>query len=155
MFVLIWLGEWICEVSCHNILYCDFILNCIYLFSRAKCYSDVTWCTWINRLSWTWIWWFFRTRNNHISLQECLRWIPFAGVWPTSRMVVHHDAPNAPQLLARGNIGSAWLLVKCIKIIFSYGLRIILDRSWVDERRRYTVRPSLIGWVPTQNEKPC
>ena len=39
------------------------------------------------------------------------------------RCLADHDAPNAPQLLARGNIGSAWLLVKCIQIIFSYGLR--------------------------------
>ena len=50
--------------------------------------------------------------NYHIPHQECLRWIPFAGAWPTGRVVVHEDAPNTPQLLARGNIGSAVVIGK-------------------------------------------
>ena len=41
--MVVWMNLW-SVLSGFDILYCDFILNCIYVFSMAKCYSDGMYC---------------------------------------------------------------------------------------------------------------
>ena len=45
---------------------------------------------------------------------------------------------------------SVYVMVWCMKVLLNSG--IILGMSSVNERRRYTVTSSLIGWAPTQND---
>ena len=52
--------------------------------------------------------------DYYIPHQECLLWTPFTGSWPTGRVVVLRDR-DAPQLLARGNIGTATVIGKMYK----------------------------------------
>ena len=50
MFVLIWSCGWICEVSCHNLIYCIVILYWIvFIYFPGQKNVIVLWCTWINK----------------------------------------------------------------------------------------------------------
>ena len=37
------------------------------------------------------------------------------SAWPTGRVVVNHDGPSTPQMLVRGNIGTATMIGKLYK----------------------------------------
>ena len=90
--------------------------------------------------------------NYHIPHQKCLRWTPFTGTWPTGRVVVHHD-PNTPQLLARGNIGTAKVVGKLYKNTLK------LWTAYEGQGRRVTnnieyfeIHPTCFGrWVSFEN----
>ena len=91
-----------------------------------------------------------RYKDECISRDECIRWIPFNGTIPTGRVIISTPDGVASQLLARGEVNLAVIPGKLninshvLWSVFNYSpQRITNDITYLD------IHPSCTGvWIP-------